>query len=190
MVRVQGLAKRFGPKWLFQNLDIELKHGECLVVTGFNGSGKSTLLKCLAGLIPASSGKIEFGTSSPRVDIGYSALDLSTYPQLTAREHLRIFAEIRNCPPRDKELLGYVGLTDSDLPAGQLSSGQRSRLRLALAIQSEPKVLFLDEPGAAMDEFGRELVTRIVSDQLARGCAILATNDPLERRFATHVLEL
>ena len=190
MVTVRGLGKRYGGRWLFQGLDCDLGAGDCLIVGGHNGSGKSTLLKCLAGLVSATEGTVDLGILEPRTELGYSALDLSTYPQLTAREHLELFASIRGSVVDAGAHLESVGLTQHDLPAGQLSSGQRSRLRLALATMTSPKILILDEPGAAMDERGRELVARLVASQRERGCAILATNDPLERRFGTHVLEL
>lgn len=66
----------------------------------------------------------------------------------------------------------------------------KSRLKLALAIQPEPEILMLDEPGAALDESGKDLVAGICAEQISRGALIIATNDPDEKRFGTHELEL
>jgi ABC-type multidrug transport system ATPase subunit len=82
--------------------------------------------------------------------------------------------------------LGYA----KDVPAGQLSTGMKARLRVAMAIQAKPKVLLLDEPGAGLDEAGRSLIDLVTAEQAARGCLIVATNDPLERRLATLELQL
>jgi len=71
-----------------------------------------------------------------------------------------------------------------------MSTGMKARLKLALAIQANPLLLLLDEPSAGLDEHGRALVESIAREQTQRGCLVLATNDPAERRLATLELEL
>jgi ABC-type multidrug transport system ATPase subunit len=66
----------------------------------------------------------------------------------------------------------------------------RARLKLGMALQPRPKLLLLDEPGASLDADGRELVAGICREQLKSGALLVATNDPQERAFATHELEL
>ncbi len=132
--------------------------------------------------------------------IGYSALDLQLYDKLSAREHLVFAGQTRGCEADADYWLDYVGLEDRDLQASGLSSGQRQRVRFALALQHRPDLLFLDEPSAAMDEKGRALVAKVIRDfqsglfpgktQTAPGAVVLATNDPQELSFATHLLEL
>ncbi|MER3496821.1 MAG: ABC transporter ATP-binding protein, partial [Armatimonadota bacterium] len=143
MLHAEGIGRRFGTRWLFRHLDLDLGAGDVLVVTGPNGSGKSTLLRILAGLDGPSEGHL----TRPKT-VGYAGLDLALYPQLTPREHLEWAAEHRNRPARQADAYG--------LPPGEraegLSSGQRSRLRLALAESHEPDLLLLDEPGVALDE--------------------------------------
>ena len=80
--------------------------------------------------------------------------------------------------------LGYA----ADRRASKLSTGMRARLRLALACQSRPKVLLLDEPTTGLDAPGKALVASLVEEQLGHGCVLLATNDPEDRRLATHEL--
>jgi ABC-type multidrug transport system ATPase subunit len=161
------------------------------VVLGQNGSGKSTLLKVLASLIAASEGTVYQDVPDVRTGLGYAALDLALYPHLTVSEQLEFAGAMRGCSSRAVDLLEYVGLGDSkSVFANQLSSGMRARLRIALALQAEPPILILDEPGASLDEAGRALVKDVCERQRTRGCLILATNDPLERRFGTHELDL
>lgn len=187
MLRAVGLGKRFGPRWIFRNLELDIQPGQVLAVVGRNGSGKSTLLKVLAGLVAPSQG--EFTMSCP---FGYSAIDLSLYPQLTGSEHLELAGKFRGVPARTQELLPLVGLADfGHAQAGQYSTGMRARLKLAIAIQHEPKLLLLDEPSAALDDTGRQLISDLVSRHIAtNGAVILATNDHEDRRLATHEITL
>lgn len=186
MLAATGLGKRFERFWAFRGVAFELRLGESLLITGHNGSGKSTLLKVLAGLIPPSEGSA-IGPSR----IGYAALDLQLYPTLTCREHLELTADLRGCAARTDDLLRQVGLESAiDKPAAALSTGMRSRIRLALAIQHEPELLLLDEPTAAMDEHGLALIDAVVAEQRQRGCVVIATNEPRDRRLATHALSL
>jgi len=171
---------------LFRGIEIELQKGDCLAVTGRNGSGKSTLLKCLVGLVPPSEGSVKI-----EGELGYSSLDLSVYPALSAREHLELSADLRGCKVRTQELLELVGLTSAmDQMASEFSTGMRARLKLAIALQVNPAVLVLDEPGASLDQAGRNLLSTIIEDQKTRGACLIATNESFELSFATHRLEI
>jgi ABC-type multidrug transport system ATPase subunit len=182
----QGLGRRFGPSWVFRNIEFELERGDVLCVLGSNGSGKSTLLRILAGLLAPSVGTVQ----RPAV-VGYSALDLALWPQLTAREHLDLAADLRSLPRSAEALLKRVRLTEhAEKPLGQFSTGMRARLKLALATQHAPEVLVLDEPTASLDQHGKSVVVSTIEAQQERGAVVMATNDPADRRLATHELEL
>lgn len=190
-MRVEGLGKRYGRRWLFRDVSFELATGQRLAILGHNGSGKSTLLRLLAGLLTPTEGKVIPPEGDARTALGYAALEMALYSSLTVDEHLALSADLRGCESRADELLDMVGLAYArDLPAGQLSTGMKARLKLAMAIQPRPTVLLLDEPGAALDEQGRALVARIAEEQTARGALVVATNDPQERSLATHELVL
>ena len=190
-MRAEGVGKRYGRRWLFRDLSFELERGQRLAILGHNGSGKSTLLRLLAGLLTPSEGRVVPPEGDARLTLGYAALEMALYAPLTVEEHLRLAGELRGCAPRADELLETVGLAYArDLPAGQLSTGMKARLKLAMAVQPRPQVLLLDEPGAALDEQGRALVARLADEQTARGALVVATNDPQERRLATHELAL
>jgi heme exporter protein A len=186
MLAARNLGKRYGTRWLFRNFEFDLERGDCLVAIGANGSGKSTFLKSLVGLVEPSEGSVSYSGT-----VAYSALDLALYPALTAAEHLELSAELRGIPSRIDELLERVGLVRSrDQQSHEYSTGMRARLKLAIALQSNPDVLILDEPGAGLDAVGRGLVESVVEQQTQSGVVIIATNEPTERRFATMELEI
>lgn len=188
VLTADNLGRRFGPRWLFRALDLDLQSGQCLCILGHNGSGKSTLLKVLAGLVEPSEGKV---TRPGRNGIGYAALDLSLYPQLTALEHLTLFSKFRGVPDPGEEALQSVGLVEvAGKPVGVYSTGMRVRLKLALATFHRPEVLFLDEPTAALDVAGQEVVGQVVANHVQHGAVLIATNDAADRRWATHELQL
>ena len=191
MLEASGLGKRYGARWIFRGISFQLNKGDRLAVLGSNGTGKSTLLRCLAGLLTPSEGKIAMPQGDLRKILSMAAIEMALYPALSVAEHLQLTADLRGCEDRTDELLTRVGLRQAhNLYASQLSTGMKSRLRLAMALQSDPLVLLLDEPGAAMDEAGKALLDGIVEEQSQRGVLIYATNDPSERRHATHELAL
>lgn len=180
---VEGLSKRYGRQSLFQNVSLELAHGDVLVVTGANGSGKSTFLRCLVGLETPDRGTVSFD-GDPRTFWGFSAIDQAVYSNLTVAEHLEFTADCRGTDANVRFWLERIGLAAfADRPAGLLSTGMRARLKLALAAQAGPQILALDEPGAALDADGIALIDDLVREQAERGACILATNDPAERRY-------
>lgn len=191
VLEASGLGKRYGDRWLFRNLDFALARGDALIVRGRNGSGKSTLLKILADLLIPSEGAVRHEIADPRTQLALSALEMALYPALTVGEHLELAGDLRGCPARTGELLERVGLTQAAiLPTAKVSTGMKARLKLALAIQANPAILLLDEPGAAMDERGRELVEAICIEQRGRGVLVIATNDSRETALGNLELEL
>lgn len=191
VLQVSGLGRRFGARWVFKGISFELKQGDRLAVTGPNGTGKSTLLRCIVGLLTPSEGSVRLPDGDSRCVVALSALEMALYPSLTCSEHLRLAADLRGCEARDGEMLKRVGLeAAANQRASQLSTGMKSRLKLALAIQPSPLLLALDEPGAALDESGKTLLDSIVAEQAERGVVLFATNDPGERRLANLELAL
>jgi ABC-type multidrug transport system ATPase subunit len=186
ILSVHGLGKRFDRRWLFRDLEFRVDFGQSLAILGPNGSGKSTLARVVAGLIPATEGKVRIQGS-----MAMMAVDQSVYPQLNVWEHLELFGDLLGKPGRSEVLMDRVGLGSARERLGhQLSTGMRARLKLALALLAEPSVLILDEPGASLDEDGHRLVESVVEEQRARGVTLIATNDSEERRLATHELVL
>lgn len=191
MIEVNGLGKKYGSRWILRDLTFTLQAGECLIVTGKNGAGKSTLLKVLSGLERATVGTVNTDTEDYRTDLSYCALEQATFANLTVIEHLSLAAKMRGIQSDDATIIRDCGLDEhKDHQAQYLSSGLRSRLKIALAIQSNPRILLWDEPGVALDGAGKALIQRVIQQQKLRGLLVIATNDPDERRFGTHELEL
>jgi heme exporter protein A len=200
-LRLESVSKSFGFRRVLRNVCAEVRTGETLVVTGHNGSGKSTLLSIIAGLARPDSGSVRYlrgGKELPREDrrrfLSLVAPDLTLYPELTALENLEFFARVRSLawdPSEARRLLARVGLEDrgNDL-TGSFSSGMRVRLKYAVALQSEPAVLLLDEPTAMLDTGGVEVVEQVIAEQRRRGVLVLATNDPQETRHGDLFLHL
>ena len=191
MIEVNGLGKKYGGRWILRDLTFTLQDGDCLIVTGKNGAGKSTLLKVLSGLERATLGTVNTDTTDYRTDLSYCALEQATFANLTVSEHLELAAKVRGIEADNKTTLSECGLEEhKDVQSQYLSSGLRSRLKIALAIQSNPRILLWDEPGVALDGAGKALIERVIQQQKLRGLLVIATNDPDERRFGTHELEL
>lgn len=198
---VSEVAAGYGARSVFANVSLELCAGETLVVSGANGSGKSTFLRLLAGLQRPAAGVIAYAAGQERYDprdasalIGWVAPDLMLYRELTARENLRFFAEVRGVALDDAALdmllarVGLGGRGDDRLAA--YSSGMAQRLRYAYALLHNPPVLLLDEPTVTLDERGAAVVDAVIVEQRRRGIVVIATNDPRELRYGDLVLRL
>lgn len=191
VVEVKDLGKKYGDRWILRNLNFSLEPGDCLIVTGRNGAGKSTLLKLLSGIERPTVGTLLTGVEDYRTELSYCALEQATFATLTVTEHLELAAKLRGAKSDIPNLIQECGLFEHRNVQSQfLSSGLRSRLKIALAIQTAPKVLLWDEPGVALDGAGKALIERVISEQKKRGILVIATNDSDERRFGTHELEL
>ncbi len=171
----------YGRRELFASVSVEAAPGRCLVVSGANGTGKSTLLKIIAGLLRPDAGCVEF--DGPR---GYAAPDVQLYGELTGSENLTFFARLRGISSGNSlELLKQVGLPGArgrDLVSAY-SSGMRQRLKLAVSLLGDPRLLIWDEPTATLDSAGRGRVDALLSESRAAGrIAVVATNDPDEAR--------
>lgn len=174
-----NLAKSYGHRPLFSGVTGELAPGETLVVTGPNGSGKTTFLRILAGLARADIGTVARGEAA----IGYTAPDMALYGELTGRENLDFFADVRGLSRSAvAPLLERAGLSRSaNKPVLAYSSGMRQRLKLCYALLGEPALLLLDEPTLALDTDGVAFVEQILAEHRnAAGGAVVATNDPGE----------
>lgn len=184
ILQASQVGHRFDQVWLFRNVAIEAGAGDRILIRGRNGSGKSTLIKCLAGLLTPREGLVE--TSGP---VGYAALDLGLYPNLTAAEHIELAAEMRGIESNATKWLNTVGLADvGSKPCHVFSTGMKARLKLALALQHRPDLLLLDEPTAALDAEGRDLVGRLIEG--FPGAVVYSSNDETDVRWATHAIGL
>jgi molybdate transport system ATP-binding protein len=183
-------------------LDAELAvaTGELVVLLGPNGAGKTTLLRALAGLQPLDRGRVvldgvvlddaEAGDHLPteRRPIGFVFQDYLLFPHLSALENVAFGLRARGLTRAEarRRAAGWlerVGLAEhAGSRPGALSGGQAQRVALARAMVSDPRLLLLDEPLAALDAATRTVLRRDLRRHLASfdGTRLLVTHDPLE----------
>jgi ABC-2 type transport system ATP-binding protein len=189
-IALEGLVKCFdgpqGPIRAVAGVDVRIAPGETVALLGPNGAGKSTTIDMLLGLLAPDEGSVSvFGrTPAEAVDAGAVGAMLQTgelIRDLTVRELITMMASLYPSPMDVGEVLDVTGAAAfADQRTQKLSGGQTQRVRFAVALVSDPELLVLDEPTAAMDVEGRHAFWTTMRAFAARGRTIL---------FATHYLE-
>lgn len=180
VISLKRATLKYGPRTLWEDLNLEVQPGEFLAVLGANGSGKTSFLKILLGQAPLSSGQVMLdGAPAKRGSraIGYVPQQKNFPPDtaLRARDLVGLGVDgdkwgfrIRGGAYRRRvdELLEQVGATSyGRIPVGMLSGGEQQRLRIAQAIAARPKVLLCDEPLLSLDLNHQKEVSALVGQQ-------------------------
>ncbi|MDP9096180.1 MAG: ABC transporter ATP-binding protein [Pseudomonadota bacterium] len=157
MLRVDGVGRRFGSGTLaLEDVSLSVGPGDFVALLGPSGCGKSTLLRLIAGLDAPDTGAVVWNGTAPRV--GFVFQDPTLLPWASALDNVRLPFRLRG---QDGEVearaaLSRVGLAGFEAARPrQLSGGMRMRVSLARALVTSPRLLLLDEPFAALDEFTR-----------------------------------
>lgn len=200
-LEVQNLAKRFGPRKVFDNIDFSLGQGQSLAVVGPNGSGKSTLLRLIIGLSIPTGGRVIFSDETRRLDfdryrrhLSLVAPYMALYSPLSARENLHFFAKVNGDYITDTEIekalttVGLEGRGDDFVAA--YSSGMMQRLKYAVALLKNPSILLIDEPTANLDDEGKKIVFDLIESRRHDSIIIIATNEREEYRLADTLCQL
>lgn len=182
---VRALRKEFKGAVAVDGVTMTVPKGEVFGLVGPDGAGKSTLIRMMATVLsPTDGDAFVFGHSvrteaakvKPR--IGYMSQAFSLYRDLTVRENLEFFAELRGVPrkemaSRSAKLLEFSGLTEfAKRQAQYLSGGMKQKLALAATLISEPDLLFLDEPTTGVDPVSRREFWRIISGLHRQGITV------------------
>jgi heme exporter protein A len=186
-----GVSRYFGRRRALNDVSFTIEAGRVVALLGANGSGKSTLLSIAATLLDASAGEVRYGTVTARDAgpalrgrIGVLGHDLYIYPELTAAENLRFFADLYGLDsPADRvrEALASAALTDrADDQAGSFSRGMRQRLALERALLHQPRLLLLDEPFTGLDDVSSISLRLRLARERERGAMVLVTTHELE----------
>lgn len=165
---LRGLTKRYGKEPAVNGLDLSIREGELFALLGVNGAGKTTTIKMLCCLTrPDSGDAILLGKSilrdaqAVKSMIAVSPQETAVAPNLTVRENLELMAGVHGFSPekvkaKTGELLKQFGLENiAGKQAKKLSGGWQRRLSIAMALISEPQILFLDEPTLGLDVLAR-----------------------------------
>jgi macrolide transport system ATP-binding/permease protein len=173
ILEVSGLEKWFGNRCLFKESHFYLNHGERMAIIGVNGSGKTTLLKMLLGEAEATSGNIWLSES---VRIGYLSQDVSDLPSAkTALEYTGLTD--RDELGKARTFFANIGLTEDKLtvPIGNLSLGERTRIKLVLMLMNDMDLLILDEPTNHLDLASRESLEKTLME--FHGAMLMVSHD-------------
>ncbi|HEY4210788.1 MAG TPA: urea ABC transporter ATP-binding subunit UrtE [Steroidobacteraceae bacterium] len=202
MLTVGNLNQFYGGSHTLWDLDLEVPRGSCTCLMGRNGMGKTTLLKCIMGLLPLSSGRLDFAgtdlaTLPPQArakqGIGYVPQGREIFSQLTVEENLRIGLtsrrdKVRSIPdsifevfPVLKKMLRRRG--------GDLSGGQQQQLAIGRALVLDPTLLILDEPTEGIQPNIVHEIGDVIVRLRSAGLTVLLVEHklPFARRVATDV---
>ena len=183
-------------KKVLDNIGLQVPDNAIYGIIGNNGSGKSTLLKLITGILPLGSGSLSVlgvkkFTSKLNESIGFVIEGPSYYPYMTVLEHMRlldiVFDKGNDYTIHILELTGLKN--EMDKKAKELSSGQKQRLGLAIALFRDPKLLILDEPTNGLDPGGVIDLRNIILRLHEQGKTIICTNHSLSEldRICTHI---
>ncbi|MBR2011010.1 MAG: ATP-binding cassette domain-containing protein [Clostridia bacterium] len=188
-IKIEGLTKRYGDLIAVDGLSLSVKQGELFALLGVNGAGKTTTIKMLSCLTAPTEGDACLLGKSICKDVAAVKSLIAVSPQETAvarglsvRENLLLMCGIHGFG-RDKsaarigELTALLGLDDViEKKAGKLSGGYQRRLSIAMALISEPKILFLDEPTLGLDVLARSDLWDIIRSLKGRITIVLTTH--------------
>ncbi|MEP6981512.1 MAG: ABC transporter ATP-binding protein, partial [Nakamurella sp.] len=194
-IRIRGLVKTYDGVRVVDGLDLDVMTGECFALLGPNGAGKTTAIEILEGFRVRDSGEANVLGSDPahgsrawRARIGVVAQSTGDSLDLSVREILDHFAVYHANPRPTGELIAAVGLeSKAKTRINGLSGGQRRRLDVALGVQGQPDLLFLDEPTTGLDPQARRQFWTLVEQLKAAGTTIVLTTHYLDE--AAHLAD-
>ena len=188
-IRIEGLTKRYRDVLAVDGLTLSVKEGELFSLLGVNGAGKTTAIKMLSCIAEPTDGdayllgnSIRKDSAKVKADIAVSPQETAVAPGLTVRENLALISGVHGFS-KDKqtakieELTALLGLEEViSRKAGKLSGGWQRRLSIAMALISEPKILFLDEPTLGLDVIARSDLWDMIRSLKGKITIILTTH--------------
>lgn len=199
-VILTSAGKRFNKEWIFKNVNFTFLPGEKYAVLGANGSGKSTLLQAIAGYYQLSAGTVQLehaGSMLPG-DLHYTQVALTSpslelIEEFTLREFLQFHFSLKNYLPgcTYNEIITQTGLQKAEHRQIKFfSSGMKQRVKLAIALFSDAKIVLLDEPCTNLDVAGIQWYRSIVEKYTPGRLLIVASNQETEYDFCPHQVQM
>ena len=188
-IKTTELVKRYKNITAVDKLDLEIQHGELFSLLGVNGAGKTTTIKMLSCLTMPTDGDAVVGgysiTKKPEQVkrlIGVSPQETAVAPKLSVKENLELICGIHGFSKKktQERITDLSERFDLDkvlqLKAGRLSGGWQRRVSIAMALISEPKILFLDEPTLGLDVLARRELWETIRSLKGKITVILTTH--------------
>jgi len=188
-IETRGLGKHYGRVAALADLSLRVETGEVFGFLGPNGAGKTTTIRLLLGLLRPGTGSasvlgrpVRPGSAGWRADIGYLPGELALWPELTGGEtldHLARLAHARST--RRAELLERLAFDPADLGrrVSTYSDGMKQKLGIVQALETEPRLLLLDEPTKGLDPLVQQSFYALLAEARIRGTTVF---------FSSHVL--
>lgn len=188
-IRIENLSKAYGKVWAVKSLSLTVRQGELFSLLGLNGAGKTTTIKMLSCLTSPTSGdafllgkSIVRDAQAVKSVIAVSPQETAVAPGLSVMENLELMCGVHGFPKEKKsakiqELTELLDLSEIlKKKAGKLSGGWQRRLSIAMALVSEPKILFLDEPTLGLDVVARSELWDLIRSLKGHVTVILTTH--------------
>jgi len=187
VIHVEGLTKSYKDLVAVRDLSFDVAPGEVLGLVGPNGAGKTTTLRCLAGILPPSSGTITItghdlhqNPVAAKRQLAFVPDEPQLFEYLTVEEHLQFVAriyQVTDATSRAPKLLNELELTEhrQKLP-GELSRGMRQKLAIACGLLHEPRVLLFDEPLTGLDPVGIRRTKDTILRRAREGAAVVLSS--------------
>lgn len=203
MLEVRDVDKEFGGRVVLDRVSFDVEAGEVVALVGPNGAGKTTLLRCVVGAESVDAGEVlldgrgvDTRDATTRADMLALLDDTAWFGDLTVLEHLELLARADSVVDPDvvaRDALDELGLRGvADQVPGTLSSGQRQRLALAVALVRPWRLLLVDEPEQRLDSAGRQWLGRWLAVQADEGRSVLMAchSDDLVATSGARVVEV
>ncbi len=191
VVHLRGAVCLLGRFPALAGVSLDVGRGEVVLLQGPNGAGKTTVLRACAGLVPVVDGEatvlgVDLRTDAKAVRhrVGLLGHASGLYDDLTVADNVRFWAQAGRARPEDaRAAMARLGLDGrlADVPVARLSAGQRRRTSLAVMVARRPELWLLDEPHAALDQAGRDLVDGLMADAVAAGATVVFASHELDR---------
>ncbi len=201
-ISVQNSGKRFEREWIFRKLSCEFCSKNPTAIVGNNGSGKSTLIKTLIGYLPLSEGKLVYSTSKEgknkpilREDwqnyIAFAAPYTELIEEFTLLEQLKFHQAFKSFDIEVEEIIEKLAFSNTKSKTIRFfSSGMKQKLKLALAIYSDAKIVFLDEPTSNLDKQNSEWYLQQIDTIIDKKTLIIASNQESEYHFCSQIIDI
>jgi ABC-2 type transport system ATP-binding protein len=168
LIKLDKISFSYGKTQILNNISFSAENGKCVVIAGPNGSGKSTLLSIIAGSRKSSGGKIEI------IDkIGYVPQGIALFEDLSVKENIKFFASVNKTKIPDLSKLPFNLVPIANKKVSRLSIGMKKRVSIVCALVSDPPVIILDEPCAALDIIYRDELLELINQLKSNGKTII-----------------